>query len=192
METSALFVTAIAMLAPDDHARMLEAAKAGDRTAFEHLMRRHERMVLGTAWRLLGNPEDAQDVAQEVFWKLYRNLRKIDASENLASWLYRVTVNLCRDHKRQPRMEELGDAAAPVRDPDQELNTEERRRILELSLRMLPEKERAAFVLRDLEGLSTREVAGILGSSETTVRSQISRARLKVKDFVERHLRRRR
>jgi RNA polymerase sigma-70 factor (ECF subfamily) len=89
-------------------------------------------------------------------------------------------------------MEELGDAAAPVRDPDQELNTEERRRILELSLRMLPEKERAAFVLRDLEGLSTREVAGILGSSETTVRSQISRARLKVKDFVERHLRRRR
>jgi RNA polymerase sigma-70 factor, ECF subfamily len=100
-------------------------------------------------------------------------------------------VNLCRDHKRQPQAEELADTVALARDPHQELSMEERRRILEISLRKLPEKERAAFVLRDLEGLSTREVAGILGSSETTVRSQVSRARLKVKDFVERHLRRR-
>jgi DNA-directed RNA polymerase specialized sigma24 family protein len=84
MEASALFVTAIAMPAPEDHARMLEAAKAGDRAAFEQLMRGHERMVLGTAWRLLGNLEDAQDVAQEVFWKLYRKLQKIDPAENLA------------------------------------------------------------------------------------------------------------
>jgi RNA polymerase sigma-70 factor (ECF subfamily) len=67
----------------------------------------------------------------------------------------------------------------------------ERRRVLEMSLRMLPQKERAALVLRDLEGLPTNEVARILGSSEATVRSQISKARVKVKDFVERYFRRR-
>jgi RNA polymerase sigma-70 factor, ECF subfamily len=193
MEASALFVTAIAMPSADDCFRMLETAKAGDRAAFERLMRHHERMVLRTAWRLLGSLEDAQDVAQEVFWRLYRNLKRIDPAENLPGWLYRVTVNLCRDHKRRAvRTEELAEAPAPGAHPHQEFTVEERRRIVEMSLRMLPEKERAAFVLRDLEGLSTAEVAGLLGSSETTVRSQVSKARLKVKGFVERYLRRRR
>jgi RNA polymerase sigma-70 factor, ECF subfamily len=193
MEASALFGTAIAMPTPDDCPRILEAAQAGDRAAFEQLMRRHERLVLRTAWRLLGNLEDAQDVAQEVFWRLYRNLHRIDTTESLAGWLYRVTVNLCHDHKRQqPQTAELADAVASASDPHQELTGREQLRILEMSLRMLPEKERSAFVLRDLEGLPTSEVACILGSSETTVRSQVSKARLKVKDFVERYLRRRR
>ena len=78
------------------------------------------------------------------------------------------------------------------RNPDQqEAVAAERRRVLEMSLRMLPEKERAALVLRDLEGLTTEEVAEALGSSEATVRSQVSKARGKVKDFVERYFRRR-
>ena len=79
----------------------------------------------------------------------------------------------------------------PDADPQQALTEAERRRVLELSLRMLPEKERAAMVLRDLEGLSTPEVARVLGSSEATVRSQISKARVKVKGFVERYFGRR-
>jgi RNA polymerase sigma-70 factor (ECF subfamily) len=76
-------------------------------------------------------------------------------------------------------------------DPQQQTVAEERRRVLHLSLRMLSEKEREALVLRDLEGLSTEEVARLLGSSEATVRSQISKARVKVKGFVERYFRRR-
>ena len=82
----------------------------------------------------------------------------------------------------------MADAGA---DPQQALSEAERRRVLQLSLRMLPEKERAALVLRDLEGLSTEEVARVLGSSEATVRSQISKARVKVKAFVERYFGRR-
>jgi RNA polymerase sigma-70 factor, ECF subfamily len=191
MDAPALAVTAIAMPAPEDCARTLEAAKAGDAAAFERLMKRHERMVLGTAWRLLGNLEDAKDVAQEVFLRLYRNLPKIEAAENFQGWLYRVTVNLCRDRKRAPRAEALEDVAG-ASDPQQELTEAERRRILERSLRMLPQKERAALVLRDLEGLPTEEVARLLGSSEATVRSQISKARMKMKDFVERYLGKRR
>jgi RNA polymerase sigma-70 factor (ECF subfamily) len=192
MQTQALFVTATGMDAPEECSRLLAAAKAGDLAAFEHLMRRHERLVLVTALRLLGNLEDAQDVAQEVFLKLHRNLKRMEATENFTGWLYRVTVNLCRDRQRRGTTNaELPEIRAPGADPQQELMEAERRRVLEMSLRMLPQKERAALVLRDLEGLPTNEVARILGSSEATVRSQISKARVKVKDFVERYFRRR-
>ena len=88
-------------------------------------------------------------------------------------------------------MEDAAEMASGEADPQQRTAAEERRRVLQLSLRMLSEKERAALVLRDLEGLSTEEVARVLGSREATVRSQISKARVKVKGFVERYFRRR-
>ncbi|HEY2014945.1 MAG TPA: sigma-70 family RNA polymerase sigma factor [Bryobacteraceae bacterium] len=179
---------------PGDPAGVLEAARAGDLAAFEQLMRQHERMVLVTALRLLGSLADAQDASQDVFLKLFRNLGKVQGSGNISGWLYRVTVNACHDlRRRRPALVPVEHAAEPVsgeRDPQQLSVEQERRRVLELSLRMLPEKERAALVLRDLEGLSTEEVARVLGSSEATVRSQISKARIKVKDFVERYFRR--
>ena len=194
MEPLALLLTANGMENPEDRARTVAAAQAGDRAAFERLMRQHERMVLTTALRLLGNREDARDAAQEVFLRLYRNLAKVESAGNLAGWLYRVTVNVCHDQRRkQPETASVELSALPARDasPQQEVAEAERRRALELSLRMLGEKERTALVLRDLEGLSTAEVARILGSSEMTVRSQISKARVKVKNFVEQYFRRR-
>jgi RNA polymerase sigma-70 factor (ECF subfamily) len=169
----------------------LAAARSGGLPAFERLMRRHERLVLVTALRLAGNLPDAQDVSQEVFLKLYRNLGKMTSEDAVASWLYRVTVNACHDlwrrSGREGPLDDAGQLASGGADPDQALGESERRRALELSLRMLPEKERAALVLRDLEGLSTRDVARALGSSEATVRSQVSKARVKVKGFVERY-----
>jgi RNA polymerase sigma-70 factor (ECF subfamily) len=192
MEILALQAAAEGMEAPEESSRSLEAARAGDLSAFESLMRRHERLVLVTALRLLGNLADAQDVAQEVFLRLYRNLGKVEAAQNITGWLYKVTVNLCRDqYRRRPVTEELFDVASSAPTPHQELDAAERRRVLEMSLRRLPETERMALVLRDLEGLSTAEVAGILGVKEVTVRSQVSKARLKMKDFVERYFRRR-
>ncbi len=172
-------------------AHSLDAAAADGPGAFEQAMRRHERLVLITALRLLGNLPDAQDAAQEVFLRLYRHRRMLE-SPALASWLYRVTVNVCHDlARRRPAGELEGEPAAEAPDPQQQMVEAERRRVLRMSLRVLPEKERAALVLRDLEGLSTTDVAHILGSSEATVRSQISKARVKVRDFVERYFRRR-
>jgi len=172
----------------------LEAARTGDRAAFDLLMRRHERLVLGTAYRLTGNLEDAQDASQEVFLRLYRNLGKMEAG-NLAAWLYRVTVNVCHDVRRRRLstvpVDDEPELAAGGADPQQSADHAERRALLLRSLRMLSEKERAALVLRDMEGLSTAEVAGVLGSSVVTVRSQISKARLKMRGFVERYSRRR-
>lgn len=194
MEPLALLLIAAGMDAPDERARTVAAAKAGDRAAFDCLMRRHERLVLATALRLLGNLADAQDAAQEVFLKLHRNLAKVEASGNLSGWLYRVTVNVCRDQRRRKpeavAADEINELAAPAPDPQQALADAERRRALELSLRRLSPKERAALVLRDLEGLSTEEVAVALGSSEATVRSQISKARVKVKKFMAEYFRR--
>ena len=172
-----------------------EAARSGDLAAFEKLMRQHERLVLGTAVRLTGSIEDARDISQEVFLKLYRNLGKVHASGAISSWLYRVTVNACHDvlRKRRPEtpVEDAGPLAADDADPHEAVADSERRRALDLSLRMLPEKERAALVLRDIEGLSTEEVARALGSSEATVRSQICKARVKMKSFIERYMGRR-
>jgi RNA polymerase sigma-70 factor (ECF subfamily) len=173
---------------------VLEAARAGDRAAFDLLMRRHERLVLGTAYRLVGNLDDAEDASQEVFLRLYRNLGKIETG-NLGAWLYRVTVNVCHDaRRRRPNtvpVDEQPELVAAGRDPQQNAGDAQRKALLLRSLRVLSEKERAALVLRDMEGLSTAEVASALGSSVVTVRSQISKARLKMRDFVERYSRRR-
>jgi RNA polymerase sigma-70 factor (ECF subfamily) len=173
---------------------VLESARAGDVAAFDTLMRQYERLVLVTALRLTGSMSDAQDISQDVFLRLYRNLSKLETA-SVSSWLYRVTVNACHDQRRRRRPEDpveyAGQLATAGPDPHQSVTEAERRRVLALSLRMLPEKERAALVLRDLEGLDTEEVARILGSNATTVRSQVSKARVKVKDFVERYFRRR-
>jgi RNA polymerase sigma-70 factor (ECF subfamily) len=174
---------------------VVEAARCGDLAAFETLMRRHERLVLATALRLLGKMEDAQDASQEVFLRLYRNLGKLQASPNLAGWLYRVTVNVCRDARsRRPEetsAEAAAEAVSPDADPQQTVTRNERQRVLEMSLRLLSGREREALVLRDLAGLSTAEVAEILGTSQATVRAQIFQARIKIKGFVERYFRRR-
>ena len=180
---------------PDDRLRLAAAARAGDLAAFELLMRQYERLVLVTALRLLGNMEDAQDASQEVFLKLYRNLRKLERAGNLTGWLYRVTVNVCHDSRRrragEAPVEEAGEAPDQSADPRQILTDAERRRALEMSLRMLSERERAAVTLRDLEGLSTQEAALAMGVNEATVRSHISQARVKMRGFLERYMGRR-
>lgn len=161
--------------------RVLRQAQTGDPAAFEALMRMHEVLVARTALRLTANRQDAQDAAQEVFLRLHRNLGKIDDSRNLPGWLYRVTVNACRDIiRKRKNTDSLGDLEMPVR------NSADATLLVADALRTLPEKERAAITLRDIEGLSTREVAEILGSSEATVRSQISSARLKIRKLLRR------
>jgi RNA polymerase sigma-70 factor (ECF subfamily) len=180
-----------------ESAGLVERARAADLEAFDQIMRLHEKQVLSTALRLLGNLEDAQDVAQEAFLRLYRNRSKVagDTAE-MRAWLYRVTVNLCNDahrRRRRNRAEPLSgpDPMSALPDPELSVLELERSRLVEMALATLPDKERAAVVLRDLNGLSTREVAEILGSSEVTVRSQISVARGKLKKFTDRYLRKR-
>jgi RNA polymerase sigma-70 factor, ECF subfamily len=175
----------------EESAQTLKRAIVGDRCAFEQVMRQHEHRVLATARRLLGRMEDAQDAAQEVFLRLFKYLGRLDAERDLLPWLYRTTVNVCRDfYRKRSRQAEL-DAAEAHRGPAfaypaVDVERSDQKRVIEQALATLAEKERAAIVLRDIEGLSTREVAHILGSSEATVRSQVSMARVKIRKFVDR------
>ena len=154
---------------------------------FERLVRLHERMVLGVAYRLLGRMEDAQDAAQEVFLKLFQKQDTIEGDPK--PWLYRVTVNVCNDWYRKRIVVAQPDeqAADPSRDALTAITLEERKRLLRDGLETLGERERTAIVLRDIEGLSTQEVAKILGVEEVTVRSQISVARVKLAKYVRKH-----
>lgn len=182
-------------------APLIRRAKAGDREAFEALLVRHERVVLRTALRLMGRLDLAQDAAQEVFLRLHKYLGRFDEERELGPWLYRMVVNVCHDQRRRRARTEASlpldevdgsdPALAVPADAEARLDRERRRELVARALQTLPEKERAALVLRDVEGLATREVARILGSSEATVRSQVSTGRVKVKKQVEKWLKER-
>jgi RNA polymerase sigma-70 factor, ECF subfamily len=181
--------------------RLLARAQAGDSEAFEILMVRYQHQVLGTALRLLGNQEDACDAAQEVFFRFYKYRHTLQPGRGISAWLYRITLNVCRDLGRRRRdgsevsldekRSERGFDPVSSQDLERNLALSEDRRILQDALATLPEKARAALVLRDLQGLETFEVARILGVSEVTVRSHISIARVRIKKYRDRILGRR-
>jgi len=178
---------------------LVKRAKAGDSVAFEAILVRFERRVLLTALRLLsGDVEDAKDAAQQVFLRLHRSLHQLDESRHFTSWLYRITVNVCRDMLRirarrsfVPLEDVPEPAAAAGETAESGLRRNEQMRMIYAALATLPERERAALVMRDLEGMATSDVARTLGSTEVTVRSQISNARVKIKKYVDRQQRRR-
>jgi len=192
---------------PDSPARgreseTFERAKSGDVAAFEEIFDRYQRKVLLTAWRILGNREDARDAAQEVFLRVYKYLDRFRSDQDFAAWLYRIIVNVCRDHARKRgRRDQFTsyeaehrqgsfDSIASSEDVEASLLRSQQQTMIAEALDSLSVKERAAIVLRDLEGLTTEEVARALGSSQATVRSQISTARAKIKKFKDRALNR--
>jgi RNA polymerase sigma-70 factor (ECF subfamily) len=182
--------------------QLIESAKQGDASAFDELMVRYQRRVVSTAWRMLGNREDARDAAQEVFLRVFKYLKSYRPAEDFDGWLYSIVVNVSRDiaRKRPPSAidycesegsgKEL-DRIAAAGDVEGSIIQSQQRGIITRALATLSRKEREALVLRDLEGLSTEEVARVLGSSQATVRSQISSARRKIKAFKDRLMKQR-
>ncbi len=160
-------------------------AKAGDPAAFERIMKANQALVYRTSLRLLGNADDALDACQDTFLRLFRHLDKVDARRPIRPWLYRITVNVCRDLAKRRRAFGAPPMlpALPTADGRAHLHAREQTRIAETGLRTLSEHERMALVLRDIEGLSTREVAEILGSTQVTVRTQVCRARAKLRKY---------
>lgn len=175
--------------------RWVRAAMAGDRASFGALIETHQGLVLRVAQRLLLNSAEAQDAAQEVFLRLHRSLDRIEEQRALEPWLYRTTVNICHDLRRKRQklvgLELAGNLPTRQAGPAEILETAERQAMFASALLCLGDRERTAIVLRDLEGLSTAEVAGILGTTESTVRTQIASGRLKLKQWIETNYRRR-
>jgi RNA polymerase sigma-70 factor (ECF subfamily) len=181
-------------------ALLIERAVSGDTVAFEQIMIHSQQKVMALSWRMLGNEADACDASQEVFLKVYKYLGRFKQDQDFFAWVYRITVNVCRDIAKQrqhhtDRFASLettttAELAAEQEGADEALIAAQQRELIAGAMATLPTKERAAILLRDIEGLSTDEVARILKSSSTTVRSQISSARRKIKFHCQRYLRR--
>ncbi|HSQ21170.1 MAG TPA: sigma-70 family RNA polymerase sigma factor [Blastocatellia bacterium] len=181
-------------------ALLVERAASGDTAAFEQIMIHSQRRVMAMTWRMLGNEADARDASQEVFLRVYKHLGRFRQDQEFFAWLYRITVNVCRDLLKQrqhqsDRFRSLGgDSEETLEIPfehesaEQALIQAQRRELISRALATLPFKERASIVLRDVEGLSTDEVARVLKSSSTTVRSQISSGRRKIRAYCRRYL----
>jgi len=174
--------------------RLVGAAQDGDVRAFEALLLRHEGMVLRLV-RFLGVPApDREDVAQEVFIRVFRHLGRVDRSRPFSGWLYRVTVNAVQDYRARAARRGAEEAPwseavevlaqAPGGDPEEHAGQAALRRRLETALARLSERERAVFVLREIEGLETREVAWALGVSSITVRRHLGLARDRLRSLL--------
>jgi RNA polymerase sigma-70 factor (ECF subfamily) len=174
----------------------LELAKRcrnGDAGAFEELYRAHAGRLFSLTSRMMGSPQDAEDLLQEVFLHAYRKLGSFRGESSLGTWLYRLGMNQCLDHLRgrQVRMNQATDsleddgASEPVT-PSPATPIAVNRIDLERAIGRLPEGCRAAFLLHDVEGFEHHEVAAILGVSEGTSKSQVHKARLKLRAMLRR------
>jgi RNA polymerase sigma-70 factor (ECF subfamily) len=170
--------------------QLIQRIRAGELEAFEPLMVRTEARVLALAWRLLGDRHLAEDAAQETYLRVFRSLHRFRLGEPFEAWLIRIAVNVCYDlgRKRGPlpvpmeTLDNLEGNATPL-DAEEALLLRQRRALVRRALAALPQAERAALVLRDLEGLSTEETARVMGVRPVTIRSQVSAARAKVQAF---------
>ncbi len=172
-----------------DEKEIIRRAQHGDVRAFEQLVHHYQQRVLSLAFRMVGDPDGAKDIAQDVFIRLYRFLPQFKPGRNFFTWLYRIVVNVSYDFlKDRGRYKEipLDDVAhntpalitqeKPVRELDE---------IMEQLLETLSSPQKTVFVLREAEGLSGREIAKILDCPEGTVRSHLHHARKHLKYLIE-------
>ncbi|MEO6119202.1 MAG: RNA polymerase sigma factor [Terriglobales bacterium] len=181
---------------------LVNAAREGDMHAFEQLIQKYDRNVFRIAQHITQNREDAEDVVQDAFLKAYRNLNKFQGNSKFYTWLVRIAVNeaLMRLRKRKADKTvsmdedvETEDGSMPreVADwspnPEQLFGQSELGDILEKTIQGLPSSFRTVFVLRDVEGLSTEETAEMLGLSVPAVKSRLLRARLQLRERLNRY-----
>jgi RNA polymerase sigma-70 factor, ECF subfamily len=165
--------------------------RAGDTDAFEELYRQHARRLYSLVVRMIGSAQDAEDLLQEVFLQAYRKLPGFRGESTLGTWLYRLTMNHCLDHLRG-RQAKMSRATASIDEesvdepaaPDPVVPSAISRMDLERAIEALPPGSKAAFLLHDVEGFEHQEIAAILGISEGTSKSQVHKARLKLRALL--------
>lgn len=163
--------------------------RAGDTTAYEELYRQHGTRLFNLAYRVLGHADEAQDQLQEIFLQVFRRIDSFKGDSSLSTWMYRLAMNLCLDRLRSKagkadRRTSGLDDAGPVKARPGALEHTVHRLDLERAIAALPDACRAAFLLHDVEGFEHREVGKILGVSEGTSKSQVHKARLRIREHL--------
>lgn len=184
-----------------DDSALVASAQQGDRAAFEALVQRYDRDVLRLALNLLHNSEEARDVYQEAFLKVYRNLHRFRLDSSFYTWLYRIVTNVCLDHMRRRRVRPEDQAPVSVSalrddlperdffdrqtdanpDPEQSLLGQEIGERISRALASLSPRERMIFELKHKQGLRLRAIGEALGTTEETVKNSLFRATRKLR-----------
>lgn len=174
-----------------ENVQWVEKAKKGDSTAFEQLVLIHQNQIYRLCFRMVGNEEDAADMAQEAFLKAWRSLDSFQGDAAFSTWLYRLASNCCldflRSQKRRPTVsmttedddgeEQTFDVADSSASPEEELIAKEDRKEIACAMASLDEEQRQILTLRVVNDLSYTEIAEILSLKEGTVKSRLARAR---------------
>jgi len=188
-------------LAQLDERCLVVEAQAGSRHAFEELVRRYDRDVLRLALNLMKRPEDARDVYQEAFLKVYRNLHRFRFECSFYTWLYRIVTNVCLDQlrRRQARPEDQAPEASsthdegitdfferqkeqrPTLDPERRLLGQEIQTRIASAMELLSPRERVVFEMKHYQGLKLRAIGDALGTTEETVKNSLFRATRKLR-----------
>jgi RNA polymerase sigma-70 factor, ECF subfamily len=189
--------TAGARLSPDMET-LIRAAQRGDHDAFAELVRAHDQSVLRLAMNLLGSPEDARDVYQEAFLRVYRNLHTFRFDCSFNTWLYRIVTNICLDQlrKRKVRKEESSvvetsdgpldrmdsfEEPAPASNPERNMRNRQLKERIDSGLQELTPRERMVFELRHYQGLRLRNIGEALGTTEEAAKNCLFRATQKMR-----------
>lgn len=182
----------------------IEALRAGDRTEFARLVEEYSAMIYRLGLKMLNNSQDAEDILQETFIKAYRHISNFDGRSNISTWLYRIATNEALMLIRRKRPEEVSfEAPSAVESelqeplqivdwcclPEEEFLSAESRARLDQAVDRLPASMKVVFILRDIEGLSTRETAQVLEISEMAVKTRLSRARLRLREDLSSYYR---
>lgn len=178
----------------------IEALKAGDRAEFAYMVEQNSANIYRLGLRMLANEQDAEDILQETFIKAFQHIQSFDGRAKLSTWLYRIATNealmLLRRRKPEPLSveEPSNDQAHDLQEPlqitdwaglpEEELLSDETLQVVNQAVDNLPDGLRVTFVLREIQGLSTRETAQILQLSEGAVKTRLSRARLQLRELL--------
>ena len=180
---------------------LVASARLGNRRAFEELVVRHERKAYHIAFDFARDREEAKDLSQEAFLKAFTNLKNFDGRSSFYTWFYRILVNLCLDYKRRQKRspsetfdENVQGQLEPSQAPDKPRSPDQQVLDKQISLRVgevlasLPARQRTAFVLKNNQGLSIKEIAELMETAEGTVKVHLHRAvaalRNKLADFA--------
>jgi RNA polymerase sigma-70 factor (ECF subfamily) len=172
---------------------LIRLFRESEYSAFEELVRKYQNKIYNLCCYMLRDRNDAQDATQDVFLKAYRGLRDFRPESSLYTWLYRIALNTCLDYKRKLRREVFRNESLTENlhsnepYPEKLYESKEIADSIRLALQKLPEKLRAAIVLREIEELTYVEIAQVLHTSVGTVKSRISRAREQLRRFLKKN-----